>query len=110
MEIDYINQIANEAVETDCRIVFVHNHPSGKVDVSEEDINVTNFLRQAPSIYLGHMILDHNTYNLNVLSDNDGSVWNQHDIKINDKDNLVKTPRKQKNILKRKQEINIQLI
>ena len=39
-------------------VVFVHNHPSGDVTPSPEDINMTDRLRQAGEV-LGIRVLDH---------------------------------------------------
>lgn len=98
---NYINNIAREAFATNCKIVFVHNHPSGNITQSPQDISVTKFLRQVPDLYLGHMILDHNSYNLNINSDENESIWTEHKINGSTKDKLLKEPKKHKNILNR---------
>ncbi|HIS07612.1 MAG TPA: JAB domain-containing protein [Candidatus Choladocola avistercoris] len=41
-----------------CGIILVHNHPSGRMSPSKEDVNVTKRLRMAGAI-LGIELLDH---------------------------------------------------
>jgi DNA repair protein RadC len=47
-------------------IVIVHNHPSGDITPSKEDINITNVLKELGSInkipILDHIIIGHNNY------------------------------------------------
>ena len=47
-------------------IVIVHNHPSGDITPSKEDINITNVLKELGSInkipILDHIIIGHNKY------------------------------------------------
>lgn len=53
------------ALKYGCKIVFIHNHPSGIVEPSDADIVFTRKLQellkdeQGNSIFLGHIILDH---------------------------------------------------
>ena len=67
---DTLKSLINRAEETDCLIVAVHNHPSGNVLESEEDISVTKSLERnltrtdGFSRFAGHIILDHDTFNL----------------------------------------------
>jgi DNA repair protein RadC len=49
-------------------VIFVHNHPSGEVSASEEDIGLTKRLVEAGSI-IGIEVLDHG-----IIWDNGTSV------------------------------------
>ncbi|HYG14783.1 MAG TPA: JAB domain-containing protein [Bacteroidia bacterium] len=47
------------AVQKKCkRVILIHNHPSGNLSPSAEDINLTNFLKTGGS-YLKIEIIDH---------------------------------------------------
>lgn len=61
-------QVLTHAQKTDTRIAFVHNHPSGNIEASYDDIAFTeeleNYLNEnEQDRFLGHVILDHNTFN-----------------------------------------------
>lgn len=61
-------QVLTHAQKTDTRIAFVHNHPSGNIEASYDDIAFTeeleNYLNENDQDrFLGHVILDHNTFN-----------------------------------------------
>jgi len=44
---------------------FIHNHPSGNVESSKEDREFTKIMmKEFPDIFGGHIIIDHNKYNL----------------------------------------------
>lgn len=45
-------------IKNSCSIILAHNHPSGKTDPSNEDINITNRLIDAGNL-LGIKVLDH---------------------------------------------------
>ena len=47
------------------RLIFCHNHPSGEVEPSKEDIDITKRLREGGKL-LGLRVLDHI-----IISDND---------------------------------------
>lgn len=64
------NLIAH-AEETNSLIVAVHNHPSGNVTESKQDIKITDQLEKSfenqlthENLFAGHIILDHDTFNL----------------------------------------------
>ena len=67
---DTLKSLINRAEEKDCLIVAVHNHPSGNVLESEEDARATESLERSLtrtdgfSRFGGHIILDHDTFNL----------------------------------------------
>jgi DNA repair protein RadC len=44
--------------DNSCAIIIAHNHPSGRLDPSPEDRDITNRLRQASEV-LGITLLDH---------------------------------------------------
>jgi DNA repair protein RadC len=44
--------------DNSCAIIVAHNHPSGRLDPSPEDREITNRLRQAAEV-LGIALLDH---------------------------------------------------
>jgi DNA repair protein RadC len=41
-----------------CAVIVAHNHPSGNIDPSKEDIDITKRLREAGEV-LGIPLLDH---------------------------------------------------
>ena len=49
---------ADPITDRACAILVAHNHPSGKLDPSEEDLDITTRLRQSGDI-LGIPVLDH---------------------------------------------------
>lgn len=55
---------------TDSMIVAVHNHPSGNITASEDDIKSTHKLDEilrtesGKKLFAGHIILDHNSFNV----------------------------------------------
>ncbi|WP_321469586.1 DNA repair protein RadC [Halarcobacter sp.] len=52
-------EIFKRAIELTCAsIIIVHNHPSGILSPSDEDINITNRIKEASKI-LGIELLDH---------------------------------------------------
>ncbi|WP_419763949.1 MAG: RadC family protein [Arcobacter sp.] len=52
-------EIFNSAIKLSCAsIITVHNHPSGILEPSEEDINITKRIKEASKI-LGIELLDH---------------------------------------------------
>ena len=65
-----IKELIMKAEETDSLIVAVHNHPSGNVTESMEDIKVTETLNKSFTRsdglcrFGGHIILDHDNFNL----------------------------------------------
>jgi proteasome lid subunit RPN8/RPN11 len=62
---DFIDQVKEQAVQNKCKIIVIHNHPSGEVDPSDEDISITgSFERAFGGFYAGHVILDHGAFGL----------------------------------------------
>ena len=65
-----LDKLIARAELTDSMIVAVHNHPSGNVSESIEDRKITEFLEKTmknsngENIFAGHIILDHDTFNL----------------------------------------------
>ena len=65
-----IKQVISRAEELDCMIAAVHNHPSGNTVESSFDVETTEALRKictkenGQSRFAGHIILDHDTFNL----------------------------------------------
>lgn len=79
-----LKQVIERAEETDSLIVAVHNHPSGNTEPSSYDTDVSNALMKVCTRidglqrFAGHIILDHDTYN--IWKPNQG--WQQYkDIK-----------------------------
>lgn len=65
----FLEELRIEAEQKDCQVVFVHNHPSGVVCPSQEDMRMTDELQQffqtdLHNRFAGHIILDHGTYGL----------------------------------------------
>ena len=65
-----LGQVITHAEETGTKVVLVHNHPSGNITPSVDDIRMTKkteaaFTRSDGKCLLaGHIILDHDSYNL----------------------------------------------
>lgn len=82
---DFLYQIKSYAESTDSKIVFIHNHPSGYVEPSEADINLTSYMQnffqddKGNNLFEGHIILDHGSYGLYTAQSRE---WN---ALINDK-------------------------
>ena len=81
------SNVLNMAKEMNCKVVAVHNHPSGNISPSIEDKETTLELENLFGDYFGgHMILDHDTFSLYTKS----AGWNFFaDIGVS-RDNLVK--------------------
>lgn len=66
----FLYDLKSYAEETGSKIVFLHNHPSGYVEPSEADIELTDYLTNFfeesnnSNLFCGHIILDHGTYGL----------------------------------------------
>lgn len=61
-------QVVKYAQASNTRVAFVHNHPSGNIEASLDDIRFTKNLeeylnRNGKDLFAGHIILDHNTFN-----------------------------------------------
>jgi len=67
---DFIFSLRNYAEKTDSKVIFIHNHPSGDIRPSENDITLTkklenNFIdNEGVNRFCGHIILDHGNYGL----------------------------------------------
>ena len=66
----FLYELKSYARETGSRIVFLHNHPSGYVEPSSADVELTDYLSNfftdsdGTAYFSGHIILDHGTYGL----------------------------------------------
>ena len=82
---NFLYNIRTYVKETGSQIIFLHNHPSGYVEPSEADIELTEYLHNfftdadGTSYFSGHIILDHGTFG---LYDSKERKWN---ALINDK-------------------------
>ena len=76
--------VINRAEETDSLIFVVHNHPSGNTEASKSDDQVTKVFkkccRRSDGLqrYAGHIILDHDNFNLYSLH----GGWNDDFIPV----------------------------
>lgn len=74
----FLYKLKNYAEQTDSKIVFLHNHPSGFVMPSDADIELTdymtNFFKKSDgsNYFSGHIILDHGNYGLYT---SDSKTW-----------------------------------
>lgn len=88
-----LKQVISRAEETDSLVVAVHNHPSGNTIESEFDKKFTTRLEKTLTRndglnrFAGHIILDHDTYNLYTPEKGWGVKldWN----KVGEKDELL---------------------
>lgn len=75
----FLYDLKSYAEETGSKIVFLHNHPSGYVEPSKADIELTEYLTnffeesKDSNLFCGHIILDHGTYG---LYDSKDRSWN----------------------------------
>jgi proteasome lid subunit RPN8/RPN11 len=62
---DFIGQVKEQAALNSCKIILIHNHPSGETEPSNEDIEITKSFETAfGRLFAGHVILDHGTFGL----------------------------------------------
>ncbi|WP_149554555.1 JAB domain-containing protein [Treponema pectinovorum] len=67
---NFLFNLKSYAKENKAQIVFLHNHPSGYVEPSDSDIELTEYLNNfftdinGDSYFSGHVILDHGSYGL----------------------------------------------
>jgi proteasome lid subunit RPN8/RPN11 len=62
---DFIDQVKEQAEHSSCKIIVIHNHPSGETEPSNEDIEITKSFEKAfGGLFAGHVILDHGTFGL----------------------------------------------
>jgi hypothetical protein len=76
---DYFTyQIKKQAGQMNCFVIAVHNHPSGNIEPSGEDIAVNDYLKKTfGNIYGGHIILDHGEFSFCAA---DASTFSRADI------------------------------
>jgi hypothetical protein len=61
----FIDQVKDHAVYNSCKIILIHNHPSGETEPGNQDIEITKSFEQAfGRLFAGHVILDHGTFGL----------------------------------------------
>lgn len=94
----FLDLICEHIKKNDLKLILAHNHPSGNVEESIDDIKITSIVELkinqlgSENKFLGHVILDHGTFNF--YTPNLG--WNKEDIiltnniNIKDKDPLMK--------------------
>jgi proteasome lid subunit RPN8/RPN11 len=59
----FIHQIKQQAQAQKCGVILVHNHPSGNILPSSEDIAINDRLKKKlGGFYRGHIILDHGEF------------------------------------------------
>ena len=69
-DLQTIKQVITRAEELDCMVAAVHNHPSGNTAESSFDAELTESLKRTLTNgnglcrFAGHIILDHDTFNL----------------------------------------------
>jgi proteasome lid subunit RPN8/RPN11 len=62
---DFTGQVREQAEQNGCKIIVIHNHPSGNVAASDEDRQITRSFEKAfGDRFAGHVILDHGTFGL----------------------------------------------
>lgn len=83
-------QVISRAVDMDCKIILCHNHPSGNIIPSNQDMNMTSsfdLLLSPPGAerkFLGHIILDHDSFSLAVPGSKPGDCkWETVDYAKN---------------------------
>lgn len=94
----FLDLICEHVKKNDLKVILAHNHPSGNVEESSQDIFFTSKIELkinqlgGKNKFLGHIILDHGKFNF--YTPNFG--WNKEDIiltnniNIKDKDPLMK--------------------
>ena len=91
-ETNTLKQVINRAEETDCLVAVVHNHPSGNTEASKSDDTVTKTFRKCfrrsdgLQRFAGHIILDHDNFNLYSLH----RGWNKVNVEHTEEDKLLK--------------------
>lgn len=75
----FLYDLKSFAKETESKIVFLHNHPSGYVEPSQADVKLTEYMnnffsnQDGMSYFAGHIILDHGSFGLYDVREN---KWN----------------------------------
>jgi len=82
-----------------CGVIVVHNHPSGLVDASEEDLEVTTSIRLACELmdiqFLDHVILGGDSAVVSIRREH-GELWGKGE---DDRDLFTATPDQLKQML-----------
>ena len=99
------SEVISHAEKNNLYVIACHNHPSGNVDPSDADINSTNRIldsmtnNHGETRFLGHIILDHNSYSYysprsgwhkGTIEENINILEEQHNSTIENKLNLNK--------------------
>lgn len=99
------SEVISHAEKNNLYVIACHNHPSGNVDPSDDDINSTNMILRSmtnnhgETRFLGHIILDHNSYSYfsprsgwhkGTIEENINISEEQHNSTIENKLNLNK--------------------
>lgn len=93
----FLDLICEHVKKNNMKLILAHNHPSGNVEESIEDIKITSMIELkvnqlgGKNKFLGHIILDHGSFNFYTPN----SGWNKEDIilsknLVTDKDPLMK--------------------
>jgi proteasome lid subunit RPN8/RPN11 len=84
---DYFRKLSEYVFHNDYKIIMVHNHPSGDIQPSNEDIRITGYCQSVfRSNFAGHIILDHGSFALYLP----GKDWEMVSQITNEHDPLVK--------------------
>lgn len=81
----FLYNLITYAEQKDYYIAICHNHPSGNPTPSNEDIMLTSSINKGLTRtdglnrFLGHIILDHDTFTVAVPSRERGIVWHEWD-------------------------------
>lgn len=81
----FLYNLITYAEQKDYYIAICHNHPSGNPTPSNEDINLTDSINKGLTRtdglnrFLGHIILDHDTFTVAVPTRERGPVWHEWD-------------------------------
>lgn len=97
----FIQTLRDYIYENDYSLIVAHNHPSGNVEPSNQDIAITAKLELILSgladknKFLGHIILDHGEFSYYTPKtewiDGKGNSWNHFNVDFENKsDNLLK--------------------
>jgi proteasome lid subunit RPN8/RPN11 len=87
---EYFRKLTGYVFKNDYKIIMVHNHPSGVVEPSEKDREVTEYIMWSfGKNFAGHLILDHGSFGLYIP----GKDWETVSLKSVDHDPLVKQNR-----------------
>jgi hypothetical protein len=87
---EYFSTLLQYAVKNNYKIIVAHNHPSGDVAPSKDDIISTTALQHIfGDRYAGHLILDHGSFGLCLR----GKKWETISLKSVESDPLLKRNR-----------------